>query len=56
MDRPQATTLYAQEYGWDWTDEGLVAQIAGEFALHFNPNLEGACIAEVGGELVGSVS
>ena len=32
-----------------------MAQIAGEFALHFAPNLEDACIAEVGGKVGGSV-
>jgi len=26
--------LYALEYGWDWTDEALVAEIAARFPAH----------------------
>jgi DNA-binding MarR family transcriptional regulator/GNAT superfamily N-acetyltransferase len=47
--------LYAQEYGWDGTFEGLVAEIAGAFIKNFNPKMERCWIAEKDGEIVGSV-
>lgn len=47
--------LYNQEYGWDWTYEGLVAQILGNFALHFDGTREDAWIAELEDQVVGSV-
>jgi DNA-binding MarR family transcriptional regulator/GNAT superfamily N-acetyltransferase len=47
--------LYQQEYGWDWTYEALVARILGDFAAHFNPSREDAWIAELEGQVVGSV-
>jgi DNA-binding MarR family transcriptional regulator/GNAT superfamily N-acetyltransferase len=47
--------LYAQEYGWDWTYEGLAAQILGDFALHFDATREDAWVADLHGEVVGSV-
>jgi DNA-binding MarR family transcriptional regulator/GNAT superfamily N-acetyltransferase len=47
--------LYAQEYGWDETFEGLVAQIVSDFIKNFNPARERCWIAEMGGEVVGSV-
>jgi DNA-binding MarR family transcriptional regulator/GNAT superfamily N-acetyltransferase len=47
--------LYGQEYGWDWTYEGLVARILGDFATHFDPSHEDAWIAELDGQIVGSV-
>ena len=47
--------LYEQEYGWDWTYEGLVAQILGEFAMHFDPAREDAWVADLDGNVVGSV-
>lgn len=47
--------LYTQEYGWDWTYEGLVGRILGEFAEHFDAACEDAWIAEVDGQVVGSV-
>lgn len=47
--------LYAQEYGWDSTFEGLVAEITGKFLLHFDPRLERCWIAERDGERVGCV-
>ena len=47
--------LYEQEYGWDWTYEALVSQILGDFALHFDPEREDAWVAELDGEIVGSV-
>jgi DNA-binding MarR family transcriptional regulator/GNAT superfamily N-acetyltransferase len=47
--------LYADEYGWDWTFEGLVAEIVGKFVQTFDPKMERAWIAEYEGEIVGSV-
>jgi DNA-binding MarR family transcriptional regulator/GNAT superfamily N-acetyltransferase len=47
--------LYEQEYGWDWTYEGLVSQILGDFALRFDAAREDAWVAELQGEVVGSV-
>ena len=47
--------LYAQEYQWDSTFEGLVAQIAGRFLMHFDPRRERCWIAERNGERVGSI-
>ena len=42
--------LYAAEYGWDATFEGLVASILGDFAAGHDPAREAAWIAEVDGE------
>tara|TARA_R110002020_G_scaffold66877_8_gene175653 strand:- start:8482 stop:9411 length:930 start_codon:yes stop_codon:yes gene_type:complete len=47
--------LYAREYGWDWTFEGLVSGIVADFIRDFDPDQEMARIAERGGEVVGSV-
>lgn len=47
--------LYAQEYGWDERFEALVAQIAAEFIKNYKPELERCIIAEMNGEIVGSV-
>ena len=47
--------LYAEEYGWDWTFEGLVCEIAAQFVREFRPGLERGWIAERGGEIVGAV-
>ena len=47
--------LYELEYGWDWTYEGLVAQILGDFATHFDTTREDAWVADLNGEVVGSV-
>jgi DNA-binding MarR family transcriptional regulator/GNAT superfamily N-acetyltransferase len=47
--------LYAQEYGWDVTYEGLVAEILGSFIKQFDPASENAWVAERDGEIVGSV-
>ena len=47
--------LYAREYGWDWTFEGLVCEILAKFVAHFDDRKEDAWIAERGGAIVGSV-
>lgn len=46
--------LYSQEYGWDETFEGLVAEIASKFLRDFDPDKERCWIAEREGENVGS--
>jgi GNAT superfamily N-acetyltransferase len=33
-------TLYAKEYGWDWTFEALIAQIVADFIREFDPTME----------------
>jgi DNA-binding MarR family transcriptional regulator/GNAT superfamily N-acetyltransferase len=47
--------LYAEEYGWDGTFEGLIAGIIGRFVAEYDPALEAAWIAERDGEIVGSI-
>ncbi len=47
--------LYAEEYGWDETYEGLVAEILAGFIRNFDAKRERVWIAEMGGEIVGSV-
>jgi DNA-binding MarR family transcriptional regulator/N-acetylglutamate synthase-like GNAT family acetyltransferase len=47
--------LYRQEYGWDERFEALVAQVVSDFITHYNPARERCWIAEMGGEIVGSV-
>ena len=47
--------LYAQEYGWDDTFEALVAGIVAKFIQNFDPKRERCWIAEIEGEIVGSV-
>ena len=47
--------LYAEEYGWDETYEGLVAEILAAFVKKFDESRERAWIAEMDGEIVGSV-
>src|SRR5262245_3488367 len=47
--------LYAQEYGWDETFEGLLAEIAGAFVKNFNCKMERCWVADREGEIVGSV-
>ena len=47
--------LYAEEYGWDVTYEGLVAEILGNFVKQLDPATENAWVAERNGAIVGSV-
>lgn len=47
--------LYAQEYGWDWTFEALVAEITAQFIRQFQPAHERCWVAERDGQVVGSV-
>jgi DNA-binding MarR family transcriptional regulator/ribosomal protein S18 acetylase RimI-like enzyme len=48
-------TLYAQEYGYDEHFEALVAEIAVHFIEHYDRERERCWIAEMNGEIVGSV-
>jgi DNA-binding MarR family transcriptional regulator/GNAT superfamily N-acetyltransferase len=47
--------LYAEEYGWDETFEGLVAEIAGAFVKGYDARRERCWIAEREGAVVGAV-
>ena len=47
--------IYTEEYGWDNTFEGLVAEIAGKFLTHFDPQRERCWIAELAGQRAGCV-
>ena len=47
--------LYAREYGWDGTFEGMVAEIVAKFAREYDPARERCWIAERDGANVGSV-
>jgi DNA-binding MarR family transcriptional regulator/N-acetylglutamate synthase-like GNAT family acetyltransferase len=47
--------LYAGEYGFDSTFEGLVAEIAAKFLASFDASRERCWIAELAGNAVGSV-
>jgi DNA-binding MarR family transcriptional regulator/GNAT superfamily N-acetyltransferase len=47
--------LYAEEYGWDEQFEALVADIVAKFIQHYNPKVERCWMAEIDGEIVGSV-
>ena len=49
------TVLYTQEYGWDWTYEGLASRILGTFVAEFDPTREDGWVAERGGAIVGSI-
>jgi DNA-binding MarR family transcriptional regulator/GNAT superfamily N-acetyltransferase len=47
--------LYNQEYGFDETFEALVAEIAAKFVREFDSTRERCWVAQVNGEIVGSV-
>jgi DNA-binding MarR family transcriptional regulator/GNAT superfamily N-acetyltransferase len=47
--------LYTQEYGWDEQFEVMVADVAAGFVRNFDSKYERCWIAEVDGEIVGSV-
>jgi DNA-binding MarR family transcriptional regulator/GNAT superfamily N-acetyltransferase len=47
--------IYAEEYGWDWTFEGLIAGILDRFVANFDSSKEAAWIAERHGAIVGSI-
>lgn len=47
--------LYAQEYSWDSSFEGLVAEIAGRFLQRHDPNRERCWVAETEGERIGCI-
>jgi GNAT superfamily N-acetyltransferase len=47
--------LYAREFGWDASFEGLVARIVADWAGHHDATRESAWIAELDGERVGCV-
>lgn len=48
-------TLYAQEYGWDETFEGLAARIVADFIGGFDPKRERCWIAETDGQHAGHI-
>ncbi|QND52860.1 MarR family transcriptional regulator [Phyllobacterium sp. 628] len=47
--------LYKQEHELDWTFEGLISGIIGNFVANFDPKKEQAWIADRNGEIAGSV-
>ncbi len=47
--------LYARQYGWDERFEALVAQIVADFINNYNPARERCWIAEMDGEIIGSI-
>lgn len=47
--------LYATEYGWDESFEALVAEIVAHFIHNFDPTREACWMAEMDGQIVGSV-
>lgn len=47
--------LYAQEYGWDWRFEAMVAHIAADFVERFDTAREACWIAERAGHRIGCV-
>ncbi len=47
--------LYADEYGWDWTYEGLVADILGRFVAGYDPAREQCWVAERDGAMIGCI-
>jgi GNAT superfamily N-acetyltransferase len=51
----QHGAIYAQEYGWSWEFEALVASICAQFVQNFQPACERCWIAQLDGKRVGSV-
>ncbi|OYY77289.1 MAG: MarR family transcriptional regulator [Sphingomonas sp. 28-62-20] len=47
--------LYCEEYGWNADYEALVARILADFRQSFDPSRDAAWIAEMDGEMVGSI-
>ncbi len=47
--------LYAEEYGWDEHFEALVASVVAQFIQNYDPKRERCWIAEMNGEIAGSV-
>jgi N-acetylglutamate synthase-like GNAT family acetyltransferase len=47
--------LYHQEYGWDGHFESFVARICADFVDNYDPRFERCWMAEIQGEIVGSV-
>ncbi len=47
--------IYADEFGWDRSFEGLVARIAADYFENYKPGRESAWIAEVDGTRAGCV-
>jgi len=47
--------LYASEYGWGEKFEGLVASVAGDFLSSHDPKRERCWVAELDGDIVGSI-
>jgi DNA-binding MarR family transcriptional regulator/GNAT superfamily N-acetyltransferase len=47
--------LYHEEYGWDWTYEGLVCEIFAKFVANFDPEREDGWVADRAGTIAGSV-
>jgi len=47
--------LYAKEYGWDYTFEGYVAETLARVALSFDARKDCLWIAEMDGQIVGSI-
>lgn len=47
--------FYAEEYNWNESFEALVSKIVSDFINQFNPKRERCWIAEMNGEVVGSV-
>lgn len=51
----QHGALYAREFDWDISFEGMVADIVAKFLQEFDPKRERCWIAEIDGQQVGSV-
>ncbi|MCU4159843.1 GNAT family N-acetyltransferase [Acidiphilium sp. AL] len=47
--------LYHRDYGWDWSYEGLVAEILGDFVKNFDAAREDSWIAAHAGGIAGSI-